>query len=222
MMNEIFEVARSVLDQSTDCGTAISDLPQGWIQIQLGLNPTEEVTCTLARGTARTQLHLARRNSVWYLGKRLRFGYPLPDDGDTESEISWFIPNEDLQNIARVEDFAFGDMSFDSFHTLVNHTAKTEMAKPISRFPKSCLLMQYGAPKPLRRGIPQPPERFFVLWSQRGDEVQLHELPRTQSPLEAAEHSRELGFFPTMYRCTSGHMIPFLRTEGWAFILEAG
>lgn len=113
-------------------------------------------------------------------------------------------------------------MSFDTFHNLVNHTAKLEMARPRSRFPKSCLLMQYGAPMPLRRGIPQPPERFFVLWSQREDGVQLHELPRTQSPFEAAQHSRELGFSPTIYRCISGHLIPFLRTEGWAFIQGAG
>lgn len=222
MLNEILEVAMSVLDQSTDCGTAITALPQGWIRVQPGENPSEEVTCTLARGSTRTQLHLAHRNSVWYLGRRLRFGYPLPGDGAAESEISWFIPNEELQDISRVEDFAFGEMSFDTFHSLVNHTAKMEMANPLSRFPKSCLLMQYGAPMPLRRGIPQPPERFFVLWSQREDVVQLHDLPRTQSPFEAAEHSRELGFSPTIYRCTSGHMIPFLRTEGWAYIQGAG
>lgn len=222
MPNQVFEVFESVLFQGLDCEKAVAALPQGWIQIQLGENAEQEVICTLAHGTNRAQLHFARRNSVWYVGRRLRFGYPLPYEGDGESEISWFIPDAELQNITRLEELAFGTMSFDSFHSLVNHSARMEMANPLARFPKSCLMMQYGAPLPLRRGIPQPPERYFVLWTQQGADVHLHELPRTQNPFEAAEHSRELGFSPTIYRCTSGHMVPFKPTDGWAFIQGAG
>jgi len=222
MLNQVFEIFESVLSQRLDCNKAVLGLPQGWVQIQQGENVEQEIICTLAGGTRRAQLHFAQRNSVWYVGRRLRFGYPLPYEGDGESEISWFIPDDELRNIARLEEFAFGKMSFDSFHRLVNHTARMEMAKPLARFPRSCLMMQYGAPLPLRKGIPQPPERYFVLWTQLGTEIDLHELPRTQNPFEAAEHSRELGFSPTIYRCTSGHMVPFKPTDGWPFIQGAG
>ena len=151
------------------------------------------------------------------VGCKLAFGYPAAGQNDLDGDIQWYaIP--DTYSLGDLQQIALGTIPFEVFHELTNHSALRDMREPRARFPSSCLIMLAGAPSPLRKGLPQPPEHYFVLWSQINGIVSIDELPRTSNPFSAAMFARELGFSPTIYRCTSGAMVAFKTTSGGVFL----
>ncbi|SED33839.1 hypothetical protein SAMN05216178_6843 [Pseudomonas saponiphila] len=151
------------------------------------------------------------------VGCKLAFGYPAAGQNDLDGDIQWYaIP--DTYSLVDLQQIALGTITFEAFHELTNHSALRDMREPRARFPSSCLIMLAGAPSPLRKGLPQPPEHYFALWTQVNGRVAITELPRTSSPFKAAESALELGFAPTIYRCTSGAMVAFKTTPGGVFL----
>jgi hypothetical protein len=149
----------------------------------------------------------------------LSFGYPLHPEALVDGQaISWFIPPPGFGSDDALR-LATGELSPEVFHALVNHTAVAEFAEARERFPKACLLMQLGEPRPSKSLVPQQPDRYFILWKQNGQGVELIDLPRTDNPHQAADFSvQEHGCDPTIFRSTCGNLVAFKNTHGGAFL----
>ena len=88
------------------------------------------------------------------------------------------------------------------------------MSAPIERFPRCALVMLMdSSTKGDQRG-----SVYFKLWHQTENSVELLDLEPTNSPFSAAEQAKQLGHSPTVYRCHSGCIVPFLPTSGFDFL----
>lgn len=171
----------------------------------------------VASGPTSVVLPVMLKDGRLAVGVLREFGYPIKSLIEPHSEIEWFNVPDGFAT-GDLELLAMGNLPFDRFHEMVNLTAILAMQKPIERFPRACLIMVLRDAKALKRGIPQRPEHTFVLWTQRNGLASIQDLPLTDNPHIAADHARELGFEPTIYRCTSGQMVAFKATHGGPFL----
>ena len=133
---------------------------------------------------------------------------PHDDCEITYFYLPWECTAQDLIDIA------FGEVTYPWIETVQNFSAAYAMSAPIERFPRCALVMLMdSSTKDDQRG-----SVYFKLWHQTENSVELLELEHTNSPFSAAEQAKQLGYSPTVYRCHSGCIVPFLPTSGFDFL----
>lgn len=145
------------------------------------------------------------------IGVSLEFGHPCGAPVAEEPESFIYLPesftvDEFLRLVA-------GDITVSSYTDIVNFSSRYAMSAPRERFPSSILVLIKE-----RTDLRTAGDKFFELWTQSAGEVAFHQLARTNNPHTAAEEARAMGFLPTVYRCSSGALVPFKTTDGGVFL----
>jgi hypothetical protein len=145
------------------------------------------------------------------LGVDLAFGLPSGDLLNERPGLFFYPPsNFTIQHLVLLCKAAVLPAEFSA---LLNDSNRFAMAMARERFPKSILIM-----KEARIAARIVGERTFELWTQSGGSVCFHPLAPTNNPHLAALQANELGYWPTIYRCTSGVFVPFKQTPAGVFI----
>lgn len=148
---------------------------------------------------------------LFRVGVDLSFGLP---SGEVLNDLPgiFFYPPTDF-TLQQLLDLCLGEASPAEFTELLNNSNFLVLSSPQKKFPKSILVMVST-----RSSVRDAGERCFELWTQSGGRVRRHSLTPTNNPHQAAIQAHDMGFWPTIYRCTSGVFVAFKTTDGGVFI----
>ncbi|MGF6282008.1 hypothetical protein ABH908_000505 [Pseudomonas frederiksbergensis] len=145
------------------------------------------------------------------LGVDMAFGLPSGDLINERPGLFFYPPSSfTIQHLVLLCKAAVSPAEFTS---LLNDSNRFAMAMARERFPRSILIMREA-----RIAARIVGDRTFELWTQSAGSVRFHPLAPTNNPHHAALQANDLGYQPTIYRCTSGVFVPFKQTPAGVFI----
>lgn len=144
-------------------------------------------------------------------GLPMAFGLPSGDMILEKPDTFFYLPAD--FSIDHLFSLCRGHFSPVQFTELLNFSVRHAMSVPRNKFPKSILLMIRN-----RTELHDAGDKRFELWTQSVGSVRVIELKPTNNPHAAAAEANELGFSPTIYRCSSGRFVSFKSTDGTVFL----
>lgn len=145
------------------------------------------------------------------IGVDLSCGLPSGEELNDRPD-TFFYPPSDF-TLGNLLDLCRGRTTPGVFTDLLNASNRFAMSLARVKFPNSILVMSVSRQDRRTAG-----DRHFDLWTQTGGRAHVHTLHPTNNPHQAALQANEMGYWPTIYRCVSGHFVAFKSTDGGVFL----